>query len=340
MNTRSLTTQASIIFLLVVSLSGKADQSISVSDAAAKEVSYIAIGELPLDGGYGNQLGLTKIVAAEKSDTIPFSEKEIRAMWSLSATEATLVNGISWSGTPLQVKIKGTKSNEFGPVFDIELVNESTAATVKSDGPPIYWTGHLNVTIQKPIKAQLSSLDRLIVTSECKVRGLELKHNLENEISDGVGSVWYIDPLDQEQRRDIADPTKDENILVRVLAPTANSNALLVGCSYKSITQPDVMSYRGPVFAYDSAYHAVQWRRAIDLDGLTFLSIGSGGSVYMVEATSCDQCETFGYQLTPFAFKARNNGDSGKAEGSDFYIFDDENSVRIGRSVSWFPGPE
>src|SRR5713101_2804785 len=94
-----------------------AAQRISAGNAA-KNVHYFSIGEVPLDGGYDELLGLVKITAPGKNDSSPFTDKELRKMWGLSSPKPIEVDGVSWSGDPLRIRITGTKSNEFGPLFD------------------------------------------------------------------------------------------------------------------------------------------------------------------------------------------------------------------------------
>jgi hypothetical protein len=306
------------------------------SSGTADQFHLFSIGEVPLDGGYDEKLGLRKVTTGKNKDS-PFSDRALRRMWGLSGSKPVEVDGVSWAGEPLRIRITGTRANEFGPLFNIDLGENKRNTAPK--GPPIFWTGRLDVKVLPPVEIRLSALDNQIVELECMARGLEMKHHLDNDVPSGFASVWYLDPLDKEQRRDIAEPTTKGNIAIKVVAPSSDSNAVLVGCWYQSASMRDQSLYRGPVFAYDRLYHAVRWRRALDLDEhFTFLSIKNG--VYMLEYKYCNACETFGYRISAFAFKTRNNGPSGKPEGPEFYLLHDSDGVSIERSVSWFPGKE
>ena len=328
--------------LALTSLSTNSECQTETSSASAiapKSFHYISVGNVPLIGGYDDNIGLVSGSQKDNGDLSTLSDKEVREIWGINNSSPIDMDGVSWSGEPLKIRVTGTKSNEFGPLLTYESFKkiEPADSKVKFDGTAIFWTGKLNVSIEKPVSVELSPLDKKIIGLECAARGLELKHNLTNDRNAGFGTVWYLDPLDKEQREDIFDPSVEGNVLVKIAAPSRQSDAILVGCWYRSSSRQEQFPYRGPVFSYDRLHHSVFWRKAIDLDEhFTFLSINR--TIYTLEFTYNDSGETFGYQISPFSFKLRRNGQSGKPEGPEIDVLLNPDEISIGRTLSWFDG--
>src|SRR5262245_16062441 len=152
------------------------------SGGAASQFHLFSIGEVPLDGGYDEKLGLRKLPAPTNSGDSPFSDAELRRLWGLSDSRPVEVDGLSWSGGPLRVRITGTKQNEFGPLFNIDVADKEWNTGTEPKGPPIFWTGRLDVRVLQPVEIKLTGLDSQIVELECTARGLEMKYHLDNDI--------------------------------------------------------------------------------------------------------------------------------------------------------------
>lgn len=278
-------------------------------------IRYLAIGDLPLDGGFVPGVGLVSSPIAGENDSAEVRAEKLRKAWNVAQLPA-ITRGVALDGNPTSVRIDGIKHNEFGA----QWVRDS-----ESEDVLFYWSGELSLVVLPPEPVKVSAKDRGVLLRACKDRGVELKHHLDDPSIKGSGTIWYLDPLNYEDRQDILDPTKDENIKLVVVSPRGFPQIGLAGCWYHGKSAGQL--YRGPVLAYDFVGRVIRWSDAVDLDEhQTFLRFEQ--DIYLVEFTYCDACETSGWNVSLFA-----KGNRGSKVG---YSISERLASCISGSQSWF----
>jgi hypothetical protein len=323
--------------MLLISVGGF-DDAIGSQPAAAEQASkqghYISVGNLPLEGRYVPGHGLEREPLFEGEDKAEW-ERQLRETWGLDGFPST-VNGITSDGRNVEVRIVGTAPNEFGRLWRLEV--ESAGDEPESSPLLVFWTGDLDVAVRRQVPANPSESDYVLLAETCSEKGVELKHHLDGETNAGYGQIWYLDPLDANDRNDIADPANHENFRMDVVSPEGSPEVGLVACWYKSKTDPRT-TYRGPVLAYDFSRQEIQWQGALDLDEhLVFLEIEN--DIYIVETDYCNACETSGFVMSKFTSHCVIADSVADRQKPCTHSITGRNRFSISGSASWFEGED
>ncbi|MBO9717981.1 MAG: hypothetical protein J7507_14570 [Pseudoxanthomonas sp.] len=297
--------------------------TVTASDA---QISFLAIGNLPLDGGFVPGGVRSRILFDEgrKSEW----ENDLRAAWGIDAFPAT-VEGATWKGEPVRVRLEGVEPNEFGKLW---IVAQPPAGDA---GPLIYWSGKRAPKVRPPATRVLDARDEVVIRAECTRVGHEMKQPAMTvqDIEGNSRPNWYLDPVFKEEKADIADPDVAANVRIDAVSPTGNPGVGLAGCWFASMSTSG-MRYRGPVFAYDFHAHRIVWSDALDLDEhVNFLEYE--GSIYLVEFFYCDVCETDGWSVGLFAERTPSGNERRASSESAFRIVGRDASS-VGGTASWF----
>ncbi len=315
---------------LGVAIGGNAAASGQDSDQG----HYISVGDLPLEGRYVPGHGLEPVPLFEGADKAA-GDKQLREAWGIQSFPST-VDGITSDGKKVKVRIVGTAPNEFGRLWRTEV----TSTGNDQDRPAllVFWSGRLDVAVRRQVSVTPSQPDYDFLARTCSGKGVELKHHLDGKPDEGYGQIWYLDPLDANDRNDIANPADYSNIRMDVVSPEGSPEVGLVACWYKSLADPGRV-YRGPVLAYDFAGGNIQWQGALDLDEhLVFLEIEN--DIYIVELDYCNACETAGYIMSKFTNHCVNaDAAADKSENCTRSIAGRLDSA-ISGSASWFDGED
>lgn len=293
---------------------------------APPEAHRFAAYTLPLNGAWnGNDLVVDRADMPGPDGTFEprwTTRASVLADWKLATFPAGPFEGMSNAGVPLVVTIESLEEPEgYAPYFKLKAHERQTPARdVEEHDVALVWTGHLDLQLVKSQPAILSPLDAAIALRECQARGLEMRLRLGDApaLAADWGAEWF-DELDDEARLDVADPLLEGNTELVPLAPYRASNAILVGCSFKLVSDPD-RRVRGPALLYDLIQHRVERREPVDFDDhLSFVRIGN--DVLMLQSSHSNAGETFGWWLTEFF------------EGTDDWASFGDTS--IGAETSW-----
>lgn len=246
------------LLLNIASLYCADSRGATTADSAEAGAHYFSVGTEPLDGTYSRKEGLSSRELFPEGVSRSEWESNLLKAWGVSSFPFE-AQGVTWEGTPTRVKVIRLEKSEFGVHWRLDetAVKQSTT----SNGPTLFWSGdNFALNLLKPVPITLNGLDKQIVQLECQARGLELKHHLDNDKDGkhGLGQVWYLNPLDADDRRNIASPAKQGNTIIRTIAPFKESSIVLAGCSYRSDEKDGGdREFRGPVLAYNRFEHRV-----------------------------------------------------------------------------------
>lgn len=334
MNIRGCFSLTSMLLLSVGALDIAIGSHAAAAEQGPEQGHYIAVGDLPLEGRYVPGLGLERAPLFQGEDKAAW-DTELREAWGLKSFPGT-VDGVTSDGRKISVRIVGTAPNEFGRMWRTEV--EKIESDQESPALLVFWSGRLDVEVRRQVSVTPSQPDYEVLAKTCSEKGEELKHHLDGKSDSRYGQIWYLDPLDADDRNDISDPADYDNIRMHVVSPEGNPEVGLAGCWYKSQTDPG-RTYRGPVFAYDFARGEIQWQGALDLDEhLVFLELEN--DIYIVELDYCNACETSGFVMSRFTKHCVNTDSvAGRTSRCPPSIAGRLESA-ISGSASWFDGED
>jgi hypothetical protein len=286
------------VCIAIVPLASRAGEDAS---AAARDVVHrFAAGDgIPLAGGWAGK----DFVVPPGEPALPHEDDEgLLAEWGIGALPSSAFDGLARDGRRLDVRVTGLRHNEFGPTFKVSAaLHEAPGGIVAAEDVMLFWTGHLDLERISPVDVVLAPLDEAILRLECQARGLELRMRLGDAPTQEGQGVWYMDPLDEQERMDFSDPIVAANMELDIRSPGDDYGALIVGCEYRSTRAGVDVDFRfgGPALGYDLRQHAVVWRDAVDVDAhFSFLRLGD--DVLMLHMNYNDAGEVYGWRLERF----------------------------------------
>jgi hypothetical protein len=321
------------------------------------ETHRFAAQGVPLNGGFVFERGLVpgdKPELFSVRDSRQKQKEQLLAYWGVKSLPAGPFEGLARDGRRVEVRLTGFRMNEFGPVFTYRAHEAGKAtAEVPAEDVALFWTGHLSWESYPAKRIEIPVTDREVLESECAARGFEMRYHLKEAGAGGTnsgpnggknsgrkgnfGSVWYLDPLEDNQRADIASPKQQDAMLVEVMAPSADADFVLAGCWYASASSGWDVRYRGPVIAYDLREHRVVWREAIDLDE-HFSFLRAGEEWYMLHFGYSNVGETTDWSLESLAVRdediAARSYDGKPGPDRDFLIEGDRSVIN--GTITWF----